>query len=189
MGQPEPKPKLTVAEYLAAERKAATKSEYYRGEVFAMAGASPNHITVVRNLVVALDPCLSAKGCWFGSNDVRVHVPANTLYTYPDIVIVCGTPEFQHLEGLDTLLNPTTLIEVLSPSTREYDLVNKFALYRDIPSLTEYVVIDSERRRIERWLRATTWYLDKRAEREHLEIAGCELSESAIYRFLDFPAE
>ena len=180
MGQPEPKPKLTVAEYLAAERKAATKSEYYRGEVFAMAGASPNHVQIVSNVYAALQAPLRERGCDLYSNDLRVSVRAEQLYTYPDLVIVCGELEFDP-EAPDCLVNPMVIIEVLSDSTRRYDREGKFAFYRGLPSLVEYVTIDSERQLMERWVKADTWYLDTLSGTTRLEIAGCTLRLEQAY--------
>jgi Uma2 family endonuclease len=185
MGRAEPKPLITPEEYLERERKAEFKSEYYRGEVFAMAGASPNHVTIIRNLTVALDPCLLAKGCWFGTNDVRVFVEKNTLFTYPDLVIVCGTPEYL-FSGLETLVNPTAIIEVLSRSTREYDLYNKFALYRDLLPLREYIVIDSEKRHIEKWVKTTQWTLDEATGDDAVDVSGCLIMYDQVYRLIEF---
>ncbi len=180
MGAPEPKPKLTTAEYLAAERTAALKSEYYRGEVFAMAGASPNHVQIVSNVYAALQAQLRARGCDLYSNDLRVSVRDEQFFAYPDLVIVCGELAFDP-EAPDCLVNPTAIIEVLSPSTRRYDREGKFAFYRGLPTLTEYITIDSERRLMERWVKADTWYLDKQSGTVRLEIAGCELTLDQAY--------
>jgi Uma2 family endonuclease len=133
----------TEQEYLELERAAEYKSEYYRGEIFAMAGAGRNHNRITENLSGEIYMALRGKSCQSFSRDMRVHIPENTLYTYPDILIVCGVPEFVD-EQTDTLLNPSVIIEVLSPGTQKYDQTKKFHLYRSLQSLTEYVMVDSQ---------------------------------------------
>src|SRR2546423_9566079 len=113
-----PKPKLTPAEYLAAERKAEFKSEYYRGEMFAMAGASEAHCLVKDNLAAEARSQLKGSGCRVVTSDLRVKVDVTGLYTYPDIVIYCDTPQFDDTVH-DTLLNPRAIVEVLSDSTEK----------------------------------------------------------------------
>src|SRR3954469_18701066 len=126
-----PRIRLTPAEYLAIERKAEFKSEYLNGEMFAMAGASPAHNSVKENLIVRLGGRLWGGPCRSYSSDQRVKVSATGLYTYPDIVIVCGTPEFDDADR-DTLVNPRAIIEVLSDSTAGYDRGPKFRHYQRI---------------------------------------------------------
>jgi Uma2 family endonuclease len=133
---------ITPEEYLAAERAAEFKSEYYQGEVFALAGAGNNHNIITINLVGNLFNLLRGKSCQVYSNDMRLHIPVNGLYTYPDVMVVCGEKQFLD-EKQDTLLNPILIIEVLSPSTEDYDLGKKFMLYRSIPALQHYIVVDS----------------------------------------------
>ena len=132
----------SAEEYLELERAAEYKSEYYRGEIFAMAGAGRNHNRIKENLSIEIGFFLKGKSCQSFSSDMRVHIPENTLYTYPDLLILCGKPEF--LDGqTDTMLNPSVIIEVLSPSTESYDRGKKFRFYRGIDSLVEYILIDS----------------------------------------------
>lgn len=133
---------VTAAEYLAFEREAEERHEFYKGEIFAMSGASFKHNIIEDNLRGTLHTFLKGKKCRsFGSN-LRIHIPQNTLYTYPDILIVCDEPKLSD-EYFDTLLNPTVIIEILSPSTANYDRGAKFDLYRQIESLKEYILIDS----------------------------------------------
>lgn len=155
-----PKPKLTVAEYLARERKAPFKSEYLRGETFAMAGASRQHNTAKENLIVELGGRLKGSPCRTFSSDQRVKVSATGLYTYPDIVIVCGRPEYDP-DDPDTLINPVAIIEVLSPATESYDRGAKFRHYQQIPSFQEYVLVSQEEPVVERFVRQPdgTWVL------------------------------
>lgn len=133
----------TQEEYLELERAAEYKSEYYRGEIFAMSGARFNHNRITENLSGEVLVFLKGKSCQSLSRDMRVHIPENTLYTYPDLLIVCGKPILLD-EHMDTLLNPSVIIEVLSPSTASYDQGKKFHFYRSMQSLVEYILIDSQ---------------------------------------------
>ena len=133
---------VTQQDYLAFERNALDKHEYYKGEIFAMSGASFKHNLIETNLRRALGNFLQDKDCnEFGSN-LRIHIPSNTLYTYPDIIVLCDEPAFVDDE-FDTITNPSVIIEILSPSTANYDRGAKFDLYREITSLHEYLLIDS----------------------------------------------
>ena len=132
-------------EYLQIERAAAFKSEYYRGEIFAMAGASLRHNEIVGNTLFALKDALrkKKKSCRVFPSDLRVHIPQNTLYTYPDVSVICGEPQFTD-DNFDVLTNPIVLVEVLSESTKNYDRGEKFKLYRDLPSLQDYILIATD---------------------------------------------
>jgi len=155
-----PKPKLTVAEYLARERTAEFKSEYYRGETFAMAGASRQHNTAKENLIVELGIRLKGSPCRTYSSDQRVKVSATGLYTYPDIAIVCGKPEYDP-DDPDTLVNPVAIVEVLSPATEGYDRGAKFRQYQQLASMREYILVSQEEPVVERFVRQPdgTWVL------------------------------
>lgn len=134
---------VSEKEYLAVERNALDKHEYYQGEIFAMSGASFKHNLIESNLRGLLHNFLKGKQCReFGSN-LRIHIPSNTLYTYPDIIVICDEPEFID-EEFDTITNPSIIVEILSPSTANYDRGAKFDLYRDILSLKEYVLVDTK---------------------------------------------
>jgi Uma2 family endonuclease len=132
---------ISVKEYLSLEREAPLKHEYYRGEIFAMAGASPRHNIIFSNLFGELSYRLKGKACRPYGSDMRVHIPQNSLFTYPDISVFCG--DLEMLES-DSAIGPLILVEILSQSTKNYDRGSKFKLYRDIPSLKEYVLLDSE---------------------------------------------
>lgn len=147
-----PKRKLTAADYLRIERAAEFKSEFYDGEMFAMAGASREHTFVKDNLVGELHARLKGGPCRAVSSDMRVKVSATGLYTYPDVVILCGQPEFEDANG-DVLLNPQIVIEVLSDSTEKYDRGAKFRQYQQIPSLREYVLVAQDQPLVERFTR------------------------------------
>jgi Uma2 family endonuclease len=137
------KSRFTEEEYLEMERASVTKHEYYQGEIFAMANASNGHNIIFRNLYGDLAYRSKGKPCRPYGSDMRVHIPENTLYTYPDISIFCGDISFMNKDK-DNFIGPTALIEILSPSTRNYDRGDKFKLYRDIPTLKEYILVDSE---------------------------------------------
>ncbi|MBL0744922.1 Uma2 family endonuclease [Chryseolinea lacunae] len=138
----ETKRKFTQSEYLEAERKASVKSEFYKGEIFAMSGASFNHNVITTNFLVALSILLKNKSYRPFGSDMRLHIPANSLLTYPDISVVCGEIELLD-SNFDTMLNPSFVAEVLSPSTRDYDTGGKFTLYRSISTLKEYWTVSS----------------------------------------------
>jgi len=153
-----PNKKLTGAEYLEIERKAAFRSEFYNGEMFAMAGASPDHCDVKENLIGELKSRFKGGPCRTRSSDQRVLVSARGLYTYPDIVVICKPPEYA-FHDKDTLLNPTALIEVLSDSTEKYDRTTKLKMYQQIESLQEYIMVAQDRPWCERIAREAdgTW--------------------------------
>lgn len=140
----QPQRKISPEEYLELEREADYKSEYFQGEVFAMAGAGRNHNRITENLSIDIGFFLKGKSCRSYSSDLKIHIPDNGLYTYPDLLVVCGEEQFVD-DKTDTLLNPRIIIEVLSKSTGSYDRGEKFQLYRSISSLEEYVLIDSQR--------------------------------------------
>jgi Uma2 family endonuclease len=140
--------KLTIKDYLEWENNASEKHEYYQGEVFAMSGAKMVHNKISVNLLVALGTRLKGSSCRPFNSDQRIHIPRNTLFTYPDISIVCGRADTLDDDQWN-VLNPSILIEVLSPSTKNYDRGEKFQLYKDIPSLKEYILVSSEKMSVE----------------------------------------
>jgi Uma2 family endonuclease len=137
------KKKLTVKEYLQFEKASIEKHEYYQGEVFAMAVAGARHNIVFSNVFGFLAYQLKGKTCRPYGSDMRIHIPENTLFTYPDITIICGEI-IPSAEDEDSATMPSVIIEILSPSTKNYDRGEKFKLYRDIPTLKEYILIDSQ---------------------------------------------
>lgn len=142
------KQKFSIEEYLEMENTSIEKHEYYKGEIFAMSGAKVPHNTIAGNLYAALHIKLRGKKCKPYNSDQRIHIASNTLFTYLDISIICG--ELITLNNDDyNVLNPTVIIEILSASTKNYDRGEKFKLYRDIPTLKEYILVDSESIHIE----------------------------------------
>lgn len=147
-----PKPLLTPQQYLARERQAETKSEYLRGEMFAMSGASREHNLVAMNVSRELSTQLRDRECEVYPSDMRVKVSSTGLYTYPDVTVACDEPKFEDAQ-VDTLLNPRVIVEVLSPSTADYDRGGKFSHYRRLPSLQEYLLISQDVPLVEHYVR------------------------------------
>jgi Uma2 family endonuclease len=181
---------LTPEQYLEIERQAEQKSEYWQGEMFAMSGAAEPHNLVVPNITVQIHTQLRSRDCRIYSNDMRVRVSATGLYTYPDIVVVCGAPQF--LDGRrDTLLNPTLIVEVLSPSTEAYDRGRKFEHYQSIPSLQQYLLVASERVHADLFTRQPDglWLLKAAGSPEdiiELDSIGCRLTLRDTYERVEF---
>lgn len=175
----------TPEEYLALERQAEYKSEYFNGEIFAMTGASRRHNLVVGNVFASLHGQLRKRPCEIYPSDMRVKVSQTGLYTYPDVVIVCGEPIFDDKQK-DTLLNPTVLVEVLSKSTSSYDRGEKFEHYRKLDSLAEYLVIAQNKYHVEHYIRQpdNRWLLsetDDIQKTNHLSSIECDLTLADIY--------
>ncbi len=141
---------VSPEEYLANERQALDKSEFFNGEIIPMAGATRNHNRIRDNVNGKILYHLEEATCQSFSSDMRVHIPSTGLYAYPDIVIVCDEPILLPDE-FDNLLNPTVLLEVMSASTEDYDRGRKFVRYRSIPSFQEYILIDSQSVGVEVW--------------------------------------
>lgn len=142
----------TQDEYLAFERASLEKHEYYQGEIFDMAGGSLSHSQLQMNFTRETGYFLKGKSCKIHASELRVHIPLNTLYTYPDAQIICG--EIRMLDNaFDTILNPVVIVEILSKSTQSYDRGDKFLLYRSIQSLKEYILIDSLSVKVEHYTR------------------------------------
>ncbi len=186
-------PKLiTPEQYLVQERAAAFKREFLRGEVFAMAGGSPNHSLIAANFVGACWQSLKGKPCKVFTSDLRVKVNVSGLYTYPDASIVCGELQFDDAQK-DTLTNPTVLIEVLSESTEKYDRGAKSGHYRQIAALQEIVLISQDEPLVERFTRQANggWLLIESRELSdevHLESVGISITLSELYRGVAFEA-
>lgn len=181
---------ISQEEYLETERAALEKHEYYQGEIFAMSGASVNHNIISVNLISELKTKLKGNGCRLYGSDLRIHIPKNTLFTYPDISIICGDPDLTD-DKFDTATNPSVIIELLSKSTRNYDMGQKFTLYRDIESLQEYILIDTEKIYVEKHIRNAdnSWQLtDYRSQDNSFEIStiGLIFLLKDIYEDINF---
>jgi Uma2 family endonuclease len=181
---------VTPEEYLAFERKAETKNEYVNGEIFAMTGASRKHNLIAGNIIGELRQQLKGKPCEVYPGEMRVKAPVARSYVYPDVVVVCGEPEFE--DGyLDTLLNPTIVVEVLSKSTESYNRLAKSAYYRTIESLSEYLLVSQEEYRVEQYVRQDDdrWLLSDVRTLEgmiELQSIGCSLALRDIFERITF---
>jgi Uma2 family endonuclease len=176
------------------ERRATHRSEYFDGEMFAMAGASRQHNRILTNLVTGIDTHLKSRSCNVYANDMRIYVPSTGYFTYPDIVITCGKEEFSDAYN-DILVNPLAIVEILSDSTASYDRGKKFEHYRELTSFVEYLLVDQHTPRIEQYVRQTSaqWlYTDIRGiENQTVTIQAieCSLSMYDIYHKVDWPQQ
>ena len=195
---------LTPEEYIALERKAipdadTVRSEYVKGEIIAMSGASREHNLITGNIFGELRNLLKGSGCETYASEMRVSTPLTASYFYPDVVVVCEEPRFED-DVFDTLLNPILLVEVLSPSTEAYDRGEKFAHYRQLTSLREYVLVSQDQIRVEHFRRhekqgptpvsGNDWiFTDFQELDENLPLTSiqCELPLQEIYERVTFP--
>jgi Uma2 family endonuclease len=181
----QPKTTYTPDAYLEIDRQSAFKNEFVDGQIFAMTGASRKHNLITSNVNYSLNLQLKGRKCEVYASDMRVRVSSSGLYTYPDVVVVCGPPIFEDKES-DTLTNPAVLIEVLSKSTEAYDRGEKSGRYRKLDSLSEYILISQEKPHIEHFVRQPDnhWLLseayDLQAEIDLISI-GCKLAMTDVY--------
>ncbi|MDC0748416.1 Uma2 family endonuclease [Polyangium mundeleinium] len=184
MAEPAGKLKVTFAEYLALEEGSETKHEFLDGQIYDMAGGTPNHGLLAGNVARALGNQLEGRPCRVHPADVRIRVQATGLSTYPDVSVVCGQLQVD-AEDKNGVVNPIVLVEVLSESTEAYDRGMKFTHYRRIPSLREYVLVSHKTKQIEVYRRADggAWILhEAQSGSIDLESIGCSLSVDAVYR-------
>jgi Uma2 family endonuclease len=180
------KNEMTPEEYLAIERDSDIKSEYFGGEIFAMAGASREHNKISTNIVRVLGNQLLEKPCSIFASDMKVKMKEIKKYTYPDIVVVCGNEEYDD-EYNDILINPIVIIEILSDSTEAYDRGDKFSHYQFISTFSEYILVSQYIRKIEKFLRQKndTWIYSKYEKAEDIvsiESIKCNLPVHEVYR-------
>lgn len=178
--------RITPEEYLVRERAAEYRSEYVDGEIRAMTGASRNHGRLVLDIGITLEAQLRGRPCEAFVSDMRVKASQTRDYFYPDVVVVCGESEVEDEEE-DTILNPTLIVEVLSPSTRSYDRDRKWEKYRRIPSLRDYLLIAQDRPRVERYTRQgeDLWLFSDTEDPDavlQLDSIGCALALKDVYR-------
>jgi Uma2 family endonuclease len=187
-----PLPRLSPEEYLRIERAAEWKSEYIDGEMFAMAGASPRHSIIAANLVGELRNQLRDGPCIVYNTDLRVATDPQRHYTYPDVIVGCEPPRYVDTQ-LDTLTNPTLVVEVLSKTTENYDRGEKAERYRALSSLAGYLLVAQDRVHVELYTRQPddSWLLREWNDpSEEIELASprCRLNVGEIYAKVDFTA-
>ncbi len=187
------KKRLTEDEYLVIENEAEFKSEFYNGEMFAMSGASRHHNDLQINLICELHARLKGGKCKVYGSDLRVKVKRTGLYTYPDVVITCD-PEIEKKLGVETLLNPRVIFEILSKTTESYDRGTKFQQFQRLPSVKEYVLVTQDRMVIERYVRQAdeTWVLktfDDPKGSFALATVKVKIPLVEIYRGVELPEE
>jgi Uma2 family endonuclease len=181
---------VTPEEYLALERAAERKSEYRDGEIIGMTGATRRHSLITVNVGSELNRQLKGRPCEVHVADLRVLIAASRLYTYPDVIVVCGEPALAD-RYRDTLTNPTVLIEVLSPSTEAYDRGTKFEHYRTLDSLREYLLVSQSRPHVDHFMRQDggPWLLlaaSDLAATIVLPSIQCQLAMAEIYHKVKF---
>lgn len=189
--QTEPTSYVSPEEYLRLEREAEFKHEYFQGEIRAMAGAGYMHNLICMNLGGEIRSQLRGKGCSVVGSDQRLQIMSGSAFVYPDLTVVCGRPEFNEEKKPDTLLNPTLLGEVLSPSTSQYDRSEKFMLYRQVPSLRQYLTLDAQtihaelhtRDDLGRWVLTETRELSAVLD---LSSIGCQVPLAEVYAGVQF---
>ena len=182
--------RFSIREYLQAERSAETKSEYVNGEIFAMAGTSFAHNRITMALAYELRSRLTGGPCEVFGSDTRIRVEASNLYTYPELSVVCGGPDVDPNDPC-AMTNPTVLFEVLSDSTEAWDRGGKFAHYRLLPSLKEYVLVSQSEPRVERYVRSgENWVLTEFVGRDAtfaLATLDVKVPLASLYERVEFP--
>jgi Uma2 family endonuclease len=187
-----PKHKMTMEEYIEFDKNNEGKWEYFDGEVIDMAGGTLNHNIVSSNITRAFGSKLEDKGCLALPGDMRLKVPKALPYRYPDVVVVCGEPIIETIQGQEMLVNPLLIVEVLSPSTTGYDFNTKFTAYQSIESFQEYLLVSQDRPHVTQyvrqpdgqWLRKDIEGMDSVVK---LVSVHCELTFGEIYRLVKFP--
>jgi Uma2 family endonuclease len=189
----QPQQYITEEEYIRLERASIIKHEYYQGRIYAMTGAKVAHNVISGNILASLHQQLRHKDCQVMSSDMRIKVQETGLNTYPDVVVICGQPQFTD-DTTDTLLNPIVIVEVLSPSTELYDRGLKFQNYRTIVSLQAYILVAQDNVHVEYFSRQETdlWTFQEATNREaivHIASIGCDLLPSDVYEKVDLKPE
>jgi len=188
----QPHRRYTLEEYFALELASEEKYEYFDGEVFNMSGGSRDHEQIIVNLILHLGNKLSGRACRVYPSNLRVKVPSQPPYRYPDLTALCDAPRFEQVGGVDVLVNPSLIVEVLSPSTEAYDRSDKFTHYKSIESFTEYVLIAQRRAHATHFIRGDNGIWTHReyndlAEVIRLASVKCEVSLREVYENVEFP--
>ena len=186
------KPKYTLEEYLTLDRNSDERLEYWAGEIFSMSGVSKEHARIEINLSARLDLLLDTSGCQVFPANMRIKVPSLPPYRYADLSALCGEALYEQIEGVDVLVNPALIIEILSDSTEGFDRGDKFSHYKFIPSFQEYLLVAQRRPHVTQFIKqaGNTWLqheFNDLTDTLKLVSLGCELPLRGIYRGLVFP--
>lgn len=189
-----PKERFTLEEYIEFDKNSEERWEYFNGSIVSMSGGTLVHNQISANLLTGLRHDALAQGCQVLPADMRIKVPKALPYRYADIVVVCGPPVVEKVQGLDVLVNPSLIIEILSPSTEAYNRGQKFVSYKSIESFREYLLVAQDRPSITHyvrqsdgnWLRTDIEGLDSEIE---LVTISCKMSLREIYALVDFPPD
>ncbi|HEX9960159.1 MAG TPA: Uma2 family endonuclease [Pyrinomonadaceae bacterium] len=186
------KRKYSLEEYAELEKTSEERLEYFDGNVWSMAGASRKHERLVVNVINALSNSLRGRGCVVYSSNLRIKVPAYPPYRYPDVTALCGEEVFEDFYGLDVLINPSLIVEILSPSTKSFDIGDKFTYYKSIESFTEYLLIDQDKPHVVLYTKqsADAWLhreFNALQDKIFLSSLDCELAAAEIYENVEFP--
>lgn len=189
----QPKLRFTLEEYLEMDRNSDERLEYWDGEVFSMSGVSDEHSQIEVNLIVSLDTRLSERGCRVFPADMRIKVPSLPPYRYGDVSALCGEPQFEEIDGVDVLINPALIIEILSKSTEARDRGKKFTHYKSIPSFSEYLLVSQNSPNVSQFIRQGDGFwlhreFNSLEDLVKLAFCDCELSLREIYRRVKFDA-
>lgn len=182
----------SLEEYLELEKSTDEKFEFWNGSVRSMSGASFNHNRITQNLNVEVELQLREKGCQSFPSDMRIKVPAYLPYRYPDLTALSGKPEIENLKGLDLLLNPQLIVEILSDSTEAFDRGDKFSYYKSIPSFSEYILIAQHRSHLSQFVKHGDGFwmnfeFNDLSDFIELKSVPCSLTLESIYRSVSFP--
>ena len=182
----------SLEEYIELEKSKNEKFEFWNGNVWSMSGASYNHNRIVQNLNFEMELSLREKDCESFPSDMRIKVPAYSPYRYPDLTALCGKPEIENLKGLDLLVNPQLIVEVLSDSTEAFDRGDKFSHYKSIPSFNEYILVAQHRPHVSQFVKHGDGFwmnleFNDLGDFVKLKSVPCELALTEIYRNISFP--
>jgi Uma2 family endonuclease len=182
----------TLEEYLELDHESEEKIEFWDGNVFTLAGASPSHNRIVRNTMIALANKLRGKSCEVFPSDMRVKVPSYLPYRYPDLSALCGKAKFEKMKNQEFLVNPSLIVEILSDSTAEFDRGYKFTYYKSIESFTEYLLIAQDRPHVSQFVKQSdnSWLnheFNALEDKFRVVSLDCELDLSELYQDVVFP--
>lgn len=187
----EVKRRYSLEEYLELERDSEVRYEFWNGEIYAMSGGTLSHDQIMGNLFDSLRTNLRSTDCRVFTNNMQIKVPAAPPYRYADGSVVCGKVEVERFNGNDLLLNPSLIVEVLSPTTEAFDRGDKFTYYKSIPSLREYLLIAQHRPHVTYYVKQTTGKWDYEETNDltanfHLPTVDCTLALSDVYAGVEF---